>query len=813
MKLVLTIIYLFTTLNATFSQTAYNVLRTDEIMKIDGRLDEEIWNKATKAENFTVNYPKFGEISRFKSTMYLIYDNTNLYVGANLEDPSPDSVLTVMSTRDDQGNADWAGILIDTYGQGLNGFAFAVTAAGVEIDALINDVNFNANWNAVWSSKVVQTKTGWAFEMKIPLAAIRFSKDSIQDWKINFVRNVRRERQQSYFFPVDPEKYGEIAQNQPTVGIQNIKSPLRLSISPYLSSYAINSVNSVTGKQEWGTRTTGGLDLKYGLSEAFTLDMSLIPDFGQTVSDQKVLNVGPFEVRYNENRSFFTEGTDLFSIGNVFYSRRIGGQPLNYEIANSSLNKGEKVINNPTIAPLLNAAKISGRTEKGLGIGLFNAIVGTTKATISDSLGNSRSVVTNPYTNYNVFVFSQNLKNNGTASILNTNVLREGSQPDANVSVADVTIYTPDLKYFGIATLKVSDIISDKHLFGHSVYLAGGKAIGKFQTETSYYEESNTYEINDFGFLQNNNSRVISNNVTLRYFKPKGMFLRKYFTLFNNFQMLYKPQLYSNNYNELSAGGTTRKFLSIGNSIGVSAAAIDFFESRTFGKSVYFPASFNYSAYFSSDYSKRFALDIDGNIGSNFDQSYHYSSYQINLRPRFRVSNNFFFVLGSNLEKTFNEYGYVRPYTDVGNQIIIGTRNRLNVTNTVNLFYTFTNRMSANVVFRHYWSQIDYNFFSSLDDEGHRAKTTYTGVGSNGEIHDISYNAFTIDMSYQWVFYPGARLSLAWKNNIFNYKNALETGYFGTFNSLFKQDQINSLSLRALFFIDAIWFKMKKGGR
>ena len=260
MKLVLTIIYLFTTLNATFSQTAYKAIRSEEAIKIDGLLDELIWTKATKAENFTVNYPKFGEISRFKSTMYLVYDNTNLYVGANLEDPSPDSVLTVMSTRDDQGNADWAAILIDTYGHGLNGFAFGVTAAGVEIDALINDMNFNASWNAVWNSKVVRTDTGWAFEMKIPLAAIRFSKDSIQDWKINFVRNVRRERQQSYFFPVDPEKYGEIAQNGPTVGVVGIKSPLRLSVSPYLSSYAINSVNALTGKQEWGTKSTGGMD-------------------------------------------------------------------------------------------------------------------------------------------------------------------------------------------------------------------------------------------------------------------------------------------------------------------------------------------------------------------------------------------------------------------------------------------------------------------------------------------------------------------------------------------------------------------------
>ena len=83
----------------------------------------------------------------------------------------------------------------------------------------------------------------------------------------------------------------------------------------------------VKDKKPYGT-LKGGLDLKYGINDAFTLDTILVPDFGQTKYDDQILNLGPFEQQFNENRPFFTEGTDLFSKGNLLYSRRIGGRPI-----------------------------------------------------------------------------------------------------------------------------------------------------------------------------------------------------------------------------------------------------------------------------------------------------------------------------------------------------------------------------------------------------------------------------------------------------------------------------------------------------
>lgn len=152
------------------------------------------------------------------------------------------------------------------------------------------------------------------------------------------------------------------------------------------------------------------MDVKYGISDAFTLDMTLIPDFGQAQSDNKVLNLSPFEVQFNENRQFFTEGTELFNKGGLFYSRRIGGTPLNYGKAYNNLQDGEEVVENPLAPQLYNATKISGRTAKGLGIGFFNATSGRTVATIRNSEGIERQVETDPLTNFNVLVFDQNLK-------------------------------------------------------------------------------------------------------------------------------------------------------------------------------------------------------------------------------------------------------------------------------------------------------------------------------------------------------------------------------------------------------------------
>src|SRR6185369_3493496 len=145
-------------------------------------------------------------------------------------------------------------------------------------------------------------------------------------------------------------------------GIEKINAPLRLSFSPYFSTYLNHYPYAQPSINDYSSSVNGGMDVKYGISDAFTLDMTLIPDFGQVRSDNQVLNLSPFEVRYGENRPFFTEGTELFSKGNLFYSRRVGSRPANFGNAYNGLGLNEFLLKNPTESKLINAAKVSGRT-------------------------------------------------------------------------------------------------------------------------------------------------------------------------------------------------------------------------------------------------------------------------------------------------------------------------------------------------------------------------------------------------------------------------------------------------------------------
>jgi len=795
------------------AQKSYTIHPAVDEIDIDGILNERSWSEAQKADQFVENYPEFGKIPTFNTEFYLTYTDEALYVAGKIYD-DPDSISYMFSQRDNFGNADWVGIYIDCYGNNLNASSFYTTSSGVELDALLEPQNEDFSWNAVWKSKVERNEDGWTVEMRIPYAALRFPNKDIQTWNINFVRQIRRKREMSYWNPVDPAKYAEITQSAKLVGLKNIKPPVRLSFSPYTINYIENVNNPASNSQVWQNRTIAGMDLKLGLNDAFTLDMALVPDFGQTISDNQILNLGPFEVQFNENRSFFKEGTDLFGIGGVFYSRRVGGNPFFGERVSENLDtsKGEKVTENVTRAPLYNATKISGRTASGLGIGLFNAIEGRTYAIIEDSSGNRRQFNTNPITNYNTVAFSQNLINNGKVSLLNTNVTRESDARDANVSVFSSELFSKDRNYAFSNVFKVSTIMEKgMNEFGHSYDINLGKVQGKYQASFFHGVQSDTYNPNDLGFLQNNNSKYYGVSGSWNGFKPKGRFLRRWGGGEVYYEELYKPQLFSifnvNGY----MNGTFSSFLTCGIDATVSPLGyVDHFESRQFGVPLNYGSSFAIGAFYSSDYSKPFALDFRLRRKQFLTESMSYNS--ISISPRFQFSSRFFMVLTSKYEYYANDYGFVRPIESVDfSGILIGTRNRDIVTNSITGELIFTKRMGVNIRLRHYWQRLKYNHFNDLQSGGNRIQNDYFPLNEEGNsVHNQSYNAFTLDLNYKWVFFPGCEFLIFYKNNIFARQQGLDKSYFNTFQTLFDQPQINSISAKVLVFADVLYFK--KGG-
>ena len=328
MKAILLIFCLFLAVLSSFPQAEKKqvvAVPANISPKIDGILDEPMWKTAPKAINFIQRQPYNGNGATFATEVRFAYDNTGLYVGATMYDPHPDSIPSQLGLRDASGlNADNFIFIVSPFNDGLNAFCFMVYISDVQTDfKLAGEGNDDYTWDAVWLSKARRNEQGWVVEMKIPYSAIRFPLKPVQEWGINCQREIRRYRELDTWNLVDSKVSGYVNQCGLLEGVKEISPPLRLSVSPYVSGYLQNS----PGEKTYDLTYNYGADLKYGINQSFTLDMTLIPDFGQVRSDDKIYNFSPFEIRYDERRQFFTEGTELFNKGGVFYSRRIGSVP------------------------------------------------------------------------------------------------------------------------------------------------------------------------------------------------------------------------------------------------------------------------------------------------------------------------------------------------------------------------------------------------------------------------------------------------------------------------------------------------------
>jgi hypothetical protein len=401
---------------STFGQKQLIAKKIDTKIVIDGQLNEAVWDPNNPLEKFIQIKPNPGQASSLGTSVQLCYDDDALYFGIFCQD-SPDSISKVLSLRDDYNpNCDIFGIFLDTYNDNQNGFYFGLTSRGVQLDAKIFTNDYNDKLNLVWHSAVNITENGWYAEIRIPYSAIRFPKTEVQNWGINFGRQISRTREESSWVTVKPDLENMLLESGDVVNVKNIAPPLRLALMPYVSAYANEGFNQ-DGKKGLLKSFNGGMDIKYGINEAFTLDVTLVPDFGQVVFDQQVLNLSPFEVQFNENRQFFTEGMELFNKAGIFYSRRIGIQAP-YRVSKTLLKENEYLQNVPRSSQLYNASKVSGRMGNGLGVGVFNAVNAEQYATaISTIDGGQREVLVSPLTNYNVMVFDQNLKNNSSVTL------------------------------------------------------------------------------------------------------------------------------------------------------------------------------------------------------------------------------------------------------------------------------------------------------------------------------------------------------------------------------------------------------------
>ncbi|HEX2608691.1 MAG TPA: DUF5916 domain-containing protein, partial [Flavisolibacter sp.] len=511
-------------------------VKTDLSLKIDGNLDDEAWKQAPVATAFVQNFPNFGLPASTRTEVRILYDNTAIYIGAYLYD-DPSLIRKQITARDEenQQDADFFSVFFDTYNDQQNGFQFLVTPSNVQTDAKLTPTanpgfrEFgDKTWDAVWIGRTQIKKDGWVVEMRIPYISLRFSKKDVQTWGLQFLRFTRRDNETSYWNPVDPNINGFVNQFGKYQDLKDITPPLRLSFSPYVTGGV--RFNPEGSRKETEGLRNGGMDVKYGINESFTLDATLIPDFGQVVSDNVINNLSPFEVRFQENRPFFTEGTELFNKSGLFYSRRIGSTPGGYfNVEDLVANDPNlQVVRNPSITQLYNGIKFSGRTKKKLGIGIFNAVAAPMKARLRNlALNKDTLIETEPLSNYNIIVLDQALNGRSSITFTNANVQRHGPGRDANVTAFDWSLYTKDnnyrfagtgryskifgyTPYNGAINLIYDTITRDGKMYvkpydGFNTTVQFSKVNGKVRYYLGNNITANTYDPNDLGYLQTAN--------------------------------------------------------------------------------------------------------------------------------------------------------------------------------------------------------------------------------------------------------------------------------------------------------------------
>ena len=751
-------------------------LQPGEQVVLDGDLNETVWLRALPADEFTQLAPNPDQRPSQPTEVRLAFDDQALYIGARMWDSAPDSILHQLSPRDQTDNTDQFAIWFSTFNDGINAVRFTTTPEGIQVDELLTGASSDLSWNAPWNVSTRIDSAGWTAEFRIPWMAFRFPGQGEQEWGFNCSRTIRRIRETSYWQRQDPTLEGELNQGGVLQGIAGIDPPARISLFPYVSSYANAGAGAVVGSYK------GGMDLKLGLGDAFTLDATLVPDFGQVVADNLVLNLSPYEIQFNENRPFFQEGTELFNKAGLFYSRRIGVEDQ-----------------------LLNATKIYGRTADGTGLGLLTAVA-------RDTVGGGDAL--NQYT---VAVVDQNLPNNGFVNATSTLVLHEGEQTDASAHGLAFDVRDPQQRWSVSGSAKINryhGLLTEGLSEGDAWSLEVRRIKGQWTYGAGHYEESVGYDPNALGFLEAPNE--VSTYAWLRWnrYTPKGRWNRVTADLSTVLTSVETPRMFSRWTLEGFVRGTTRAFHTWNLRAMVQPVnGRDVFVSRIPGRHWNEPQWGMVEGWFSSDYRRVFALDAFLSY-ANGPQYWDWKEHTIRIAPRLRINDRWSTDYVWKVIRKSHERGWA-ALLDVWSTPTIslfGDRDNTEITQVWNIRHIFNNRMSLSGRVRHSWSRVRYHGFLELNEDGDLVATDWATVGGDGRSeYDLNFNAWSVDLVYEWNFAPASFLTVVWKNNLQSTGNLLPANYGENFNQMLENGFLNSLSLRALFFVD--YNRLKSGLR
>ncbi|MCB0373253.1 MAG: carbohydrate binding family 9 domain-containing protein, partial [Muricauda sp.] len=344
----------------------FTVRYTEDIPKIDGILDEPVWEMAESAGTFHQYFPSDTTLAGQQTDIRMLYNNTTLYIGIKLNTEGDDYVIPSLQRDYRAGGNDNISLLFDTFNDGTNAFLFGMNPYGVRREALISNggsgpSGFTTSWDVKWQGETKLYDGYYICEIAIPLTSFKFKQGETK-WRFNSYRFDMQSNETSTWMKI-PQN--QLVYSLAFMGDMVFEKPLGKSRTPMA---LIPYVNGIVGKDyETGENLSKfdfGGDAKVSIGNGMNLDVTINPDFSNVEVDNLVVNLTRFEVSLPEKRQFFIDNSDLFgSFGserdaNPFFSRRIG-------IAENL--DGETIQNG-----IIGGVRLSGKLTEDWRLGLLN---------------------------------------------------------------------------------------------------------------------------------------------------------------------------------------------------------------------------------------------------------------------------------------------------------------------------------------------------------------------------------------------------------------------------------------------------------
>jgi hypothetical protein len=720
--------------------------------EINGRLDDAAWALAEPITNFIQRDPNEGEPATERTVARVIFDDGALYVGIRAYDSEPDKIVGLLTRRDQYSSSDWLIVSIDSYHDRRTAFNFSVNPAGVERDQyLYDDTDRDDSWNAVWEVATSIDEEGWVAEFRIPYSQLRFSEAPEQVWGFNIQREIQRKNETVQWKPIAKGAPGWVSEFGELAGIDGIQPPRRLEVLPYVVAQQAMTPAQDGNPFQTGSefyRTVGG-DVRFGLTNSLTVNLTVNPDFGQVEADPSVVNLSAFETFFSEKRPFFLEGASIFDFSlsggggaeGLFYSRRIGRRPQGFADPRGGF------VDNPFNSTIIAAGKLSGKTANGWSIGVLDAVTAEENATVIDSEGNRHRDVVEPLTNYGLARVQKDF-NEGQSAVggIVTSVNRRlpvklsylrssaysggvdgrhrfwsgnwevrGQLLASHVVGSPVAIASTQLssaRYFqrpDADHLEFDDTRTS--LTGSSGAFRFGKiGGGHWRGSVATYWVTPGFETNDLGFLRQADVWRNSMWIGYREFEPGKIFRR------------YNINLNAWNWNTFggertATGGNLNGSFTLLNYWGGFAGInreLSAVNTRVLrgGPSMNYPSGTNWWAGFFSDDRKRIVLEVG--TWRWFDQERSDAAgYFGNVV--WKPTANLRLALGPEYNRTHDDWQYVTVEESLGSErYILGVLDQNTLALTTRVEWTFTPDLSLQLYAQPFVSAGDYTGFSQV---------------------------------------------------------------------------------------------------